>query len=128
MNPHRNVPEPAVVKKTTNPKVGFRVGLFIRADSQDQIRAGTRQGKKFLVLNSISLAEHSILAFERLKKIVTEGEDLELLKNMVKAKRLRLPVSVRVSNQFETVYLEACRKELSLRREGKSERPQDRKA
>jgi hypothetical protein len=113
---------------STNPKVGFGVGLFIRADSQDQIRAGTRQGKKFLALNSIALAKHSISAFERMKNIVTEGKDLELLKNIVKAKRLRLPVSARVSNQFEAVYLEACRKGLRLRRGGKGKRPQDRKA
>ena len=113
---------------STNPEVGFRVDLFIRADSQDQIRAGMRQGKKSLALNSIVLAKHSISAFERMKKIVTEGKDLELLKNIVKAKRLRLPVSVRVSNQFEAVYQEACTKGLSLRRGGKHKGPQDRKA
>lgn len=95
---------------STNPKVGFGVGLFIHADSQDQIRAGTRKGKKFLALNSIALAQHSISAFECMKNIVTEGKDLELLKNIAKAKRLRLPVSLRVSNQFEAVYQETCRK------------------
>jgi hypothetical protein len=100
---------------STNPKVGFKMGLFIRADSQDQIRAGVRQGKKFLALNSIALAEHTISAFECMKSIVTEGKDLEILKNIVKAKRLRLPVSVRVSNQFEAVFREVCTKGLSLR-------------
>jgi hypothetical protein len=62
-----------------------------------------------------------------MKNIVTEGKDLELLKNIVKAKRLRLPVSVRVSNQFEAVYLEACRKGLRLRKGEKGKRPQNRK-
>lgn len=74
-----------------------------------------RQGKKFLALNSIALAEHTISAFERMKSIVTEGKDLKILKNIVKAKRPRLPVSVRVSNQFEAVFREAYTKGLNLR-------------
>jgi hypothetical protein len=108
---------------SANPKVPFRMGLFIRSDPQDQIRTGTQRGKNFLALNSIALAEHTISAFEGMKTIVTQGEDVDLIRNIVKAKRLRIPVSTRVSNQFEVVYQEACEKGLALRtRKGQKSR------
>jgi hypothetical protein len=49
-----------------------------------------------------------------MQKKVESGKDSALIENIVKAKRLSLPVSAAVSNQFDCVYKEARRKNLKL--------------
>jgi len=95
-----------------NPNVSFKIGLFIDSDPRNQIKGGMKRGKKFLALNNIALAEHTIAAIESMKRTVISGRDLNLVSNIVRAKRIRLTVSGRVSNQFQVVYQDACKRGL----------------
>lgn len=108
---------------SANPKVPFGIGIFISSDPKNQIKVGMRRRKHFLALNAIALAEHTISAFEGMKKIVTEGKDVELIRNIARAKRLSWPVSLRVLNQFENVYQHARTEGLTLPTRRKQKRP-----
>ena len=87
-----------------NPMTPLNLGLFIGKENSKRMEASHSDGQKLLKMNSIALAVDTMSAFYRLKNKVRVGREKPLLKKIVTAKHLGLPVSGGVLRQFEVVH------------------------
>jgi hypothetical protein len=94
--------------------VPFEIALFIDKDESNQIIASHENNKKTLKLNSVALAHQTIEAFDKLKRRVDGGTDMDLCNNIADASRYTHPVSHHVSNEFDAVYKQAQRKRIGI--------------
>lgn len=85
--------------------------VIISNDSDYQIKSGYFRGNKALKLNAIEFAKQILSAFSKLEEKINK-KDKDIIDKFEKAKKHEIKYSVKIKNEFNSIYEETQRKGL----------------